>query len=94
LEEEGIAANILMIKVIAPFLSEEVGAALSKAKRPIMIENNFTSQMSRLIRMETGIEIKDRILKYDGEPFAVGETYREIKRLLSRHPRGSGDPEH
>ncbi len=84
LEEEGTTANILMIKVIAPFLSEDVFAVLSKAKRPIIIENNFTSQMARLIRMETGFTIKDRILKYDGEPFPAGLAYREIKNILSR----------
>jgi hypothetical protein len=61
-----------------------VAAILSKCKRPIMIENNFTSQMSRLIRMETGFNIKDRILKYDGEPFPAGLAYREVKRILAK----------
>ncbi len=46
LEEEGTKTNILMIKVIAPFLSDEVSAILSKCKHPIIIENNFTSQMA------------------------------------------------
>jgi 2-oxoglutarate ferredoxin oxidoreductase subunit alpha len=73
-----------MIKVIAPFLSEEVAAILSKSKRPIIIENNYTSQMARLIRMETGFDIKDKILKYDGEPFPAGLAYQEVKKILSR----------
>jgi 2-oxoglutarate ferredoxin oxidoreductase subunit alpha len=84
LTEEGTKVNILMIKVIAPFLSEEVAAILSTAKRPIMIENNYSSQMARLIRMETGFDIKDKILKYDGEPFPVGLAYQEIKKILSK----------
>ncbi len=83
LKEENISANILMIKVVAPFLSEDVEALLKKAKRPIMIENNYTSQMARLIRMETGFNIKDRILKYDGEPFPAGLAYEQVKKLLS-----------
>jgi len=86
LTEEGTKVNILMIKVIAPFLSEEVSALLSKAKRPIMIENNYSSLMARLIRMETGFDIKDKILKYDGEPFPAGLAYDEIKKILSRRP--------
>src|SRR5439155_2113972 len=76
LEEDGVKANMLMIKVIAPFLAEEVAAILSKAKRPVIIENNFTAQMARLIRMETGFNIKDRILKYDGEPYPAGLAYQ------------------
>jgi 2-oxoglutarate ferredoxin oxidoreductase subunit alpha len=83
LDEEGTRTNILMIKVIAPFLSDEVSAVLNKCKRPIILENNFTSQMSRLIRMETGFNIKDKILKYDGEPFPASLAYREIKRVLA-----------
>src|SRR6185436_10845354 len=83
LKEENISANILMIRVIAPFLSEEVEAILSKAKRPIIIENNYTSQMARLIRMETGFNIKDRVLKYDGEPFPAGLAYEQVKKILS-----------
>src|SRR4029077_10319893 len=83
LEEEGTKTNILMIKVIAPFLSEEVSAILNKCKRPIIIENNFTSQMSRLIRMETGFNIKDKVLKFDGEPFPASMAYREIKGILA-----------
>jgi 2-oxoglutarate ferredoxin oxidoreductase subunit alpha len=84
LEEEGTKTNILMIKVIAPFLSEEVAAVLAKSKRPILIENNYTSQMGRLIRMETGFNIKDRILKYDGEPFPAGLAYKEVKKILAK----------
>lgn len=86
LEEEGIRTNLFLIRVIAPFLSEEVTAVLSKCKRLVMIENNYTSQMARLLRMETGISIKDRILKYDGEPFVAGDTYKELKRILAQSP--------
>jgi len=86
MEEDGTKTNILLMKVVAPFLSDEVLAVLNSCKRPIIIENNFTSQMSRLIRMETGYHIKERILKYDGEPFYVGETYIQLKKLLAKAP--------
>jgi 2-oxoglutarate/2-oxoacid ferredoxin oxidoreductase subunit alpha len=84
LKEEQISSNILMIRVLAPFLSEDVEAILTKAKRPIIIENNYTSQMARLIRMETGFNIKDRVLKYDGEPFPAGLAYEQVKKILSK----------
>ena len=92
-QSENISTNILMIRVIAPFLSEDVGAILAKAKRPIIIENNYTSQMARLIRMETGFNIKDRVLKYDGEPFPAGLAYEQVKKILSKknHAAEAGD---
>ena len=86
LEESGTRTNLFMVKVVAPFLSDETVAVLSRCKRLVMIENNFTSQMARLLRMETGIHIQDRILKYDGEPFVVSETYEQVKKILTKSP--------
>lgn len=86
LEEEGIKTNIFLIKVAAPFLADETTAVLSKCKRLIMIEQNYTSQMARLLRMETGINIQDRILKYDGEPFAATEVYNQVKKIMAKTP--------
>ena len=34
--------------------------------------------------METGFNIKDRILKYDGEPFPASLAYNEVKKILSK----------
>jgi 2-oxoglutarate ferredoxin oxidoreductase subunit alpha len=84
MEEAGTKTNILLIKVVAPFLSEDVAALLKSSKHPIMIENNFTSQMARLIRMETGIHIQDKILKYDGEPFVPSEVLAQIKKIMAK----------
>jgi len=84
LEEQGTKTNIFLIKVVAPFLADETIAELSKCKRLIMVEQNFTSQMARLLRMETGIHITDRILKYDGEPFVATEVFNQIKKILSK----------
>ena len=84
LEQEGIKANILLIQVVAPFLSEDVAAILKSVKHPVIIEQNFTSQMARLIRMETGISIGDKINKYDGEPFSASEVLVQLKKLMEK----------
>ena len=55
LNAAGIKANILCIKYIYPFHAKEVTEILSKAKKKISVELNFTSQMARYIRSETGI---------------------------------------
>jgi 2-oxoglutarate ferredoxin oxidoreductase subunit alpha len=39
----------------------------------MVIEGNATSQLSALIRRETGIKVDGSILKYDGRPFSPGE---------------------
>jgi len=56
---------------------------LKKARRIIIVENNATSQFAKLIKLHTGIEINDRILKYDGLSFYVEELTEKLNDLLN-----------
>ena len=56
---------------------------LQKAQRTIIIENNATSQFAKLIKLHTGIDIEDRILKYSGLSFSVEELTEKLNDLLS-----------
>jgi len=53
-----------------------------RAKKLISIENNYTSQYTKLLRMETGFEVQNKIVKYDGEPFTPLYLLKEVKRYL------------
>ena len=44
-----------------------------KDKRLVLVENNSQAQFGQLLRMQTGITIKEKLLKYDGRPFWVDE---------------------
>ena len=48
----------------------------------IVIENNATSPLSNLISEKTGIQIQNRILRYDGMPFLSDELSEQIKEKL------------
>jgi 2-oxoglutarate ferredoxin oxidoreductase subunit alpha len=71
LEKAGVKTAQLHIKYVLPFQSKEVGAILneynSKGVKILMVEGNYTGQMARHIRGETGFEIKDKYLRFDGE---------------------------
>jgi 2-oxoglutarate ferredoxin oxidoreductase subunit alpha len=56
---------------------------LKKARRTIIVENNASSQFAKLIKLHTGIEINDRILKYDGLSFYVEELTEKLNDLLN-----------
>jgi len=56
---------------------------LKKAKRIIIVENNATAQFAKLIKLHTGIEINDKILKYDGLSFYVEELMEKLNDLLN-----------
>ena len=83
LNAQGIKANFLVIKYILPFHAKEVSEILSKAKKKISVELNFTSQMARYIRSETGIAMDVNINKYDGEPYQPKEVADLIKDAIA-----------
>ena len=54
-------------------------AILKNARRTICIENNATGQFARLIKAETGHEVTDQVLRYDGRPFKVEELVEDLR---------------
>jgi len=69
LNASGVSTNCLHIKWMVPFHGDEIMTILSKAKRTIIVENNFSGQFARYLRSETGFAADGHIRKYDGEPF-------------------------
>lgn len=73
--------GFLHFKQLYP-LPREVMGYLMNAEKVIAIENNTSGQFANLIRRETGFEIKNRILKYDGRSFSVEEVATKVKEIL------------
>jgi 2-oxoglutarate ferredoxin oxidoreductase subunit alpha len=48
-------------------------------KRYILVENNSTGQFGKLLQMETGISIDEKVLKYDGRPFYPEEIVEYVR---------------
>jgi len=69
LNEARISANHLQVKWIVPFHDETVSGILSRSRRVIIVENNYSGQFARYLRSETGFSAHGHIRKYDGEPF-------------------------
>jgi 2-oxoglutarate/2-oxoacid ferredoxin oxidoreductase subunit alpha len=55
---------------------------LQKAEKTIIFENNATAQFAKLLKLETGFDIDKKVLKYNGMPFSVEETQKEILENL------------
>jgi 2-oxoglutarate ferredoxin oxidoreductase subunit alpha len=80
LRQDGRAVNTFHFRQVWPFPTEETVAALQKAKKNIVIENNAIGQLAGLIRRETGYQADGTILKYDGRPFSPGEIVERLQR--------------
>ncbi len=83
LQEQGVKANHLHVKYILPFHAKEISAILSKSKKKISVEVNYTSQFARYLRSETGIGMDAHINRYDGELFEPKQLAEEIKLALA-----------
>ncbi|MHC4646938.1 MAG: 2-oxoacid:acceptor oxidoreductase subunit alpha, partial [Planctomycetota bacterium] len=82
---ENLAAdNVAMLhfKQVYP-LPRQTEDYLKRAKKTVIIENNATCQFGRLIKLHTGIDVEDRILKYSGLPFSVEQVVHELKARLN-----------
>lgn len=78
----GRKVNLLAIRNLWPFPWKEVSDLLYRAKKVLAIECNYSGQLCRLIRQETGYYIPNRWLKYDGEPFYPGSTLAKVEEVL------------
>jgi len=57
----------------------------SRARRVVDIENNYTGQLVQLIRMETGILVSHKILKYNGRVFMGDEIAERVRSEVMAH---------
>jgi 2-oxoglutarate ferredoxin oxidoreductase subunit alpha len=78
LTQQGIKTNVYPLRNLWPFKADTIASFLKSAKRLLDVECNYTGQMARLIRAETGVDIKDRFLKYDGEPIYPKEIVDHV----------------
>jgi len=63
-------------------LHSDTANYLKNAKKTMVIENNATSQFSKLIKLQTSIEIEEHLLKYNGLPFSVEEIVSKLREIL------------
>jgi len=73
--------SFLHFKQVYP-LPSETEDYLKKAKKVIVVENNATSQFSKLLKLYTGIEVEHKILKYNGLPFFVDELIGKLEKVI------------
>src|SRR5712672_806646 len=69
-----------------PLRTKELQRLAKRSKRIVLVEQNYQGQLGMLIRMNCGLDIPDRILKYDGRPFFYDEL---LSSVMERCASGS-----
>ena len=83
LDQDGIGVDFLQIRLASPFPTESVYEKLSGAKLVIDIEQNYSGQMAAVIAEKTMIDIKNKILKFNGRPMSEDEIYQGVRQIVS-----------
>lgn len=75
-----VPIGYLHYEYIFPMKTDYLKVLKNEGKRLIVIENNYTSQLSGLIKKTSGIDIEEKLLKYDGRPFFVEDILEYLDR--------------
>jgi 2-oxoglutarate ferredoxin oxidoreductase subunit alpha len=67
-----------------PLCTQELQRLAERSKRIVLVEQNYQGQFGMLIKMECGLDIADKILKYDGRPFFYDELLSLLLAQLGR----------
>lgn len=78
LEKKNINAALIHFTYLFPMDKEKIKPLLQQNKRYILVENNSHGQFGQLLKMISGVEINEKILKYDGRPIRSFEIVNYI----------------
>jgi 2-oxoglutarate ferredoxin oxidoreductase subunit alpha len=76
---ESLGLKVIQPIVLSPFPIKQLRDSLTGIKKLITVENNATAQFVRLLNNH-GLDVDEKILKFDGRPFALEELEEEIKK--------------
>jgi len=85
LSRRNVATNLVWFPALYPLTPERITSALGHRKKTMLVEGNFSGQLGRLLRAESGFVPTFRLHKYDGEPFYPHEI---VAKVLEVTPNG------
>ncbi len=79
LKKEGINVGALNFGDLYPLPTKNLEKYTKDIKSIVNVEQNYTGQLAKLIRQETGIHCNKSILKYDGRQITAEEIVAQFK---------------
>jgi 2-oxoglutarate ferredoxin oxidoreductase subunit alpha len=81
LKDGGQKVKFVQIQYLWPFPDKILLEETSKAKKTILVENNYSGQLGTLLK-QAGVKIDRTITKYNGQPFFRNELINQLEKLL------------
>ncbi len=83
LDARGLKTNLVYLPTVYPVWADRIRTVVGGAKRTLLVEGNYSGQLGRLLRAETGVDLATKLLKYDGEPFYPQEIVARAVEVLA-----------
>jgi len=81
LKENKKSIKAIQVLCVEPLPIDALKKELARAKKIIAVETNVTGQLADLVSEKCGVKINQKILRYDGRPFAVGDLVEKFKKI-------------
>jgi 2-oxoglutarate ferredoxin oxidoreductase subunit alpha len=72
--------NFVHFPIVSPLPANSF-SILKNFKKLVLVENNSQGQFADILRAETGLNITNKILRYDGRPFYEDELVAKLNKL-------------
>ena len=82
LNDNGVRANLLQFIDIHPLNWDSVADMLANCRLWVSVEGNYSAQLSRWIRMNTGLKPAGTVTRYDGRPLNPVYIVEQLQSLL------------
>jgi len=82
LRDDGIRVGFVQIKLLHPFPAEHVSSLLRPAKTIVDVEANYSGQLGKVFRQNTGRDVDYHILKYTGRGMTSTELCDSLRRIV------------
>lgn len=80
LKEKSQEVALIHFTHVYPLDASAIKPLFSSGKKYVLVENNSQAQFGKLLRAETGIDIEEKILRYDGRPIAAEEIVDKLMK--------------
>ncbi len=79
LKDKNIKTGFYHFTYIYPLDKEKIKKFFLEKKHYVLVENNSLGQFGKLLTMETGIEFKYKVLKYDGREIMIDDILKVLE---------------
>lgn len=83
------SVNYLHYEYLFPIKTGQFTKLIDAGNTMVLIENNATGQLGKLLAQETGFLFQHKLLKYDGRPFFIDEVVADINTLKTTISKGA-----